>query len=185
MKALTEVGVFFMEENMELTEIINKIKNIFGIQEVKELGDALLNTVISNDIQKYESYVEEIGSLDNDNLQPIFQYYMADRKEKCQDFTPKSLGALLSGLLCGRDDVVYDMCAGCGSLTIQMWNKNKNIKVICRELDENAIPFLLFNLAVRNISGEVYRGDVLKCEDYEKYILHIGEKFSFVERGSV
>ena len=126
-----------------------------------------------------EKYCKEIGNLDSDTLQPIFQYYMADRKEKCQDFTPKSLGMLLSGLIAADDDQeIYDMCADCGSLTIQQWNANKGLRFICKEIDRNAIPFLLFNLAVRNINALVIHGDVLKNEDYARYRLISGENYS-------
>ncbi len=181
-------------DRTELTELKDSIMSIFEITDIKDLGNALYDTVMSNDIGKYERYCKEIGNLNSDSLQPIFQYYMADRKEKCQDFTPESLGLLVSGLIANTPVIgettgeIYDMCAGCGSLSIQQWNRNKNSRFICRELDERAIPFLLFNLAVRNIEGIVYRGDVLKCEDYEKYVLHSGQKnhkFSYVVKEEV
>lgn len=164
---------------LELTELINKVTAIFDITDIKDLGNALYNTVLSNNNSNYEKYCKEIGNLDSDTLQPIFQYYMADRKEKCQDFTPKSLGMLLSGLIAADDEQeIYDMCAGCGSLTIQQWNANKGLCFICKEIDGNAIPFLLFNLAVRNINALVIHGDVLKNEDYARYRLTSGENFS-------
>ena len=43
-----------------------------------------------NDV--FSAYVEMVGGdLQTDELQKIFQYYYADRKEKMQDFTTKSI----------------------------------------------------------------------------------------------
>lgn len=94
----------------------------------------------------------------------IYQYYIADRKEKKQDYTPKSVAQLM-GALIGDTDKVVDMCAGSGALIIQKWTQNPNIEVTALEIDENVIPFLLFNMALRNINCRVLQGDALTGED--------------------
>jgi 16S rRNA G966 N2-methylase RsmD len=66
---------------------------------------------------------------------------------------------------------VYDCCAGSGALTIQHWLRNKKTKFICEESDERVIPFLLFNLAVRNIEGYVVHGSALEQKRYKIYKL--------------
>jgi hypothetical protein len=66
-------------------------------------------------------------------------------------------------------------------LTIQRWIKNKNNKFICEELDERVIPFLLFNLTVRNIEGYVIHGDVLKQKIFRIFELAKGEKYSAIK----
>lgn len=45
-----------------------------------------------------------------------------------QDYTPKSL-AVFMGKLAGKSDIVTDMCAGSGALTIQngIWTRTKNL----------------------------------------------------------
>ena len=45
------------------------------------------------------------------------------------------------------------------------------------EFDENVIPFLLFNMAVRNIKCIVYHSDVLKQEIYHVYRIDTGKEF--------
>ena len=73
------------------------------------------------------------------------------------------------------------MCAGSGALTIQKWNQNKNITFNLYELDSDVIPFLLFNLAVRNIDAKVYNMDVLSGEVFAVYKCTPGQKYGTVE----
>lgn len=103
-------------------------------------------------------------------MQMIFQYYFADRKEKMQDYTPKSLAVAVAELSKNKDEkICLDLCAGSGALTIQKWSKNNDLKFICKEYDNRVIPFLLFNLAIRNIDAEVIHCDVLSDEIFRTY----------------
>ena len=61
--------------------------------------------------EKIKGFADIVQDLSIDWLQKIFQYYEADRKDKKQDFTPKSLAELV-GLLVGDDTEIVDMCAG-------------------------------------------------------------------------
>lgn len=110
---------------MELSELVKSVLGIFEIKEISELKDAIYKSVTNNQYEKYEKYLECVGDLSVDNMQKIFQYHYADRKEKMQDYTPKSLAILTSKLTeCENEQTVYDMCAGSGALTIQKWNTN-------------------------------------------------------------
>ena len=57
------------------------------------------------------------------------------------------------------------MCAGSGALIIQKWRQNHDIRFIALEIDENVIPFLLFNMVLRNITCKVYQMDALSGEE--------------------
>lgn len=164
---------------MELSNLIEISKQVFEISDVSELGAAISEKL--NDESVFQKWVDSVTDMSTDNLQPIFQYYMADRKEKMQDYTPKSL-ALAACMVAGVHNAksVYDMCAGSGALTIQAWNINPNCRFICQEFDERVIPFLLFNLAVRNINAVVIHGDVLSEEQFKAYSVTAGEKFSAI-----
>ncbi len=70
-----------------------------------------------------------------------------------------------------------DLCAGSGALTIQRWNENHEQKFELYEFDENVIPFLLFNMAIRNIECTVYHSDVLQQEIYHIYKIGKGKTF--------
>lgn len=160
---------------MELKELTEKFKEIFG-----ELEDFNLELLTESNCSKYLELIN--NDLETDYLQKIWQFFMADRENKKQDFTPKSLGKLISELTKSTvEEWVYDMCSGSGALTIQKWCINKNLKFVCEELDENLIPFLLFNLKIRNIEGYVINGNVLTGERKTVYKLTQGAKFSEIE----
>lgn len=161
---------------MELKELSEKVKSLFEAEDIDELAKRILNTVKDNDSEKYEDFCKIVKDLSIDWLQMIYQYYLADRKEKKQDYTPKSL-ALFMGKLIGDADVITDLCAGSGALTIQKWCMNNEQKFELYEFDENVIPFLLFNMLVRNIECTVHHADVLQQEIFHTYKISRGEKY--------
>lgn len=160
---------------MELKELTEKTKELFNA-ETGDLGSKIFETVMNNDVTVYEKFCDIVKDLSVDWLQMIYQYYYADRKEKMQDYTPKSL-ALFMGKLAGEADKITDLCAGSGALTIQRWNMNHEQRFELYEFDENVILFLLFNMAVRNIECTVYHSDVLQQEVYHTYKITKGEHF--------
>ena len=74
-----------------------------------------------------------------------------------------------------------DMCCGSGALTIQKWNNNHNLKFILEEFDENVIPFLLFNMMLRNINCEIRHKDVLQNETFHLYKITKQDEFGNLE----
>lgn len=166
--------------NLELKELRDKTLNIFEVGSVDDLGESLLKACKDNDMQKLESFTELVGDLNTDWLQKIFQYYQADRKEKMQDYTPETL-ADFAGRLAGDSDEVIDMCAGSGALTIQKWRRNHELRFRLYEFDENVIPYLLFNMILRNIESTVCQMDVLQNEVYHEYRVKKGDKYGILE----
>lgn len=165
---------------MELKTLCEEILKIFGAEDILGLGEKLLLCVTSNDIDKFAAFEYIVKDLSVDWLQKIFQYYAADREEKKQDFTPKTLADFM-GKLVGDSESTVDMCAGSGALTIQKWNQNHDSEFFLYEFDENVIPFLLFNMAVRNISCTVYHADVLQQEAFRAYKITKGDKYGIFE----
>lgn len=159
---------------MELLELVEETKRIFEIQDVADLGDSLMKAITENDSAKMDSFVAITG-LDKDYLQPIFQYYCADRDGKKQDFTPACLAEFLTALV--DDDVIVDMCAGSGALMIQKWQTKKNQKFALAEIDDRVVPYLLFNCVIRNINAELVVGDVLTDEVSKIYMVKQGDKY--------
>ena len=166
---------------MELGELCKKTLSIFGCESVSELGGKLYDAVMNGEIVKLTAFCNTVEDLTVDWLQKIYQYYEADRQEKKQDYTPKSISKLCAELTETGGKTVYDICAGSGALTIQKWVRNPDKLFICEELDDKVIPYLLFNMAVRNMSGYVINRNVLTMEWYKGYKLHCGEAFSAVE----
>lgn len=173
---------------MELKELTEKVIGLLEIKDIDEMSEKLFDAVKSNNEKIYDDFSELVeNDLSVDWLQMIFQYYQADRKEKMQDYTPKTLADFM-GKLAGDSKNIIDMCAGSGALTIQKWNRNHDLKFILYEFDENVMPFLLFNMAVRNISCIVYHSDVLQQEVFHTYKIEKGEKYGIfkeVENGNV
>lgn len=166
---------------MELKELTDKMLELLDTKSTNEIADKIFDAVKNNNIEIYEQFTQLVnGDLSKDWLQKIYQYHLADREEKKQDYTPYSL-ARLAGMLAGDSNEVTDMCAGSGALTIQKWNLNHDIKFELYELDENVIPFLLFNMAVRNIECTVYHANILSEEIYNTFKIKKGIKFGRLE----
>lgn len=166
---------------MELKELTDKMLELLDVKSTNEISDKIFDVVKKNNTEIYEEFTQLVnGDLSKDWLQKIYQYHLADREEKKQDYTPYSL-ARLAGMLAGDSNEVIDMCAGSGALTIQKWNLNHDIKFELYELDENVIPFLLFNMAVRNIECTVYHANILSEKIYNTFKIKKGIKFGRLE----
>ena len=167
---------------MELKELTDKTLEILNVKSTSDMSERLLECVTSNDELIYEKFCElVVNDLSTDWLQKIFQYYQADREEKMQDYTPKTLAEFMGELADKEANTVIDMCAGSGALTIQKWNRNHDLEFILYEFDTNVIPFLLFNMAIRNINCTVFHADVLQMEVYKTYRIKKGERFGVCE----
>lgn len=164
---------------MELSALKNKIWEIFSVQN-NDLFSAVMEAAKNE--QMLSSYCELVGGdLNTDELQKIFQYHYADRKEKMQDYTPASLAKLCAAETKTNGEVVYDLCAGSGALTIKKWADNPNKVFVCEELDERVIPLLLFNMAVRNMTGWVINRNALTMETQDTYRIETGKRFSTIK----
>lgn len=166
---------------MELSKLTKSFQSLISADG--DLPDAVLRTLISPAKGSVLSaYIDLVGGdLQTDELQKIFQYHYADRKEKMQDYTPKSIAKLCATITETGGNVAYDLCAGSGALTIQKWAKNPNKTFICEELDSRVIPFLLFNMAVRNMGGYVINRNALTLDFFKGYKLSPGSRFSEIE----
>lgn len=161
---------------MELLEFKNRMFNLCDVDKVSDISGVLFDKVMSYDVEFYKSY-ENIIDGTKDWLQALWQYYQADRSEKKQDYTPKTLCKLLAKLS-GEADSFYDCCGGSGALSLEYYKECKAKEVFIEELDESVIPFLLFNLCVHNVSGTVVCGDSLSKEYKTAYNLTATDKYS-------
>lgn len=164
---------------MELLEFKTKILKLCNVRDIKNIGEVLMKVVLSNETCFFDKYKEIIDN-NKDWLQALWQYYEADRAEKKQDYTPKSLCKLVSALA-GNCETVYDCCGGSGALTVQMLKDSKAKFVCVEELDEKVIPFLLFNLCLHNVNGYVFNGNVLTRKFLKIYKLAADDKYSKVD----
>lgn len=166
---------------IELTKLKEWILKGLQTDETQKTPELLLKKIFENDKEFYNDYLSLVDSdLEVDYMQKFFQYYLADRENLGQDYTPKSLSKLLAKLTNSKK--VIDVCCGSGALTIQQWVEDKEKSFELYEFDERVIPFLLFNLIVRNIDAKVYHCDVLTKEVFKTYIVKKSEKFGEVTK---
>lgn len=160
------------------------IEEILDINESYKLTGRLME--ILQDQEKREDIFDEFlkreQDLSFDWFTDYFQDEQGDRKGLKQDYTPDCLCEIVMKLCDGEGDVISDICAGTGGLTIKAWNKNKNAFFHCEELSQRAVAILLFNLAIRNITGQVVHGDVLTGKTEAIYSLKTSIKYSEIER---
>ncbi len=168
---------------MELLAFKNKTLEILECTDTSEIGEMLLSAVLENNQIVFEQF-KSILSNDKDWLQALWQYYEADRKERKQDYTPKSICKLVSKLS-GNCNTIYDCCGGSGALILQCL-KDRNINnIYVDELDSRVIPFLLFNLVLHNANGYVINRNTLSNETIKAYQIIKGTKYSYVKEISV
>lgn len=169
---------------MELKELTLKICDIFGCSSITTLPDKVMFALFSqNPTLYFEKYKELCPDLTVDWMQRVYQFYHADRKEKKQDYTPVSLSKLVAFLsYTPCEKVVYDCCAGSGSLTIQKWCTNPDLKFVCEELDTNVLPILLFNLCIRNIDATVVNKNILTGDIINSYKVIRGSTYGVIQR---
>lgn len=164
---------------MELKELTEKTLDIFEVDDASKLGSALFESC--KDEAKLNAFSDLVDNdLTVDWMQMIYQYYLADRKGKKQDYTPSCL-ALFMGMLAGESDDIVDLCAGSGALIIQKWTQNRDAEFTAIEYDENVIPFLLFNMVIRNIKAIVIHKNAL-TDDEPTAVYNIvkGEKYGHI-----
>ncbi len=167
---------------MELSELTQKISDIFGVSDVGDLGDEMLKVLLTGETEKIVKVKDTLPDLTTDWLQAIYQYWLADRDDKKQDYTPKGISYLTARLATLSDGTIQDVCAGSGALTIAVWSIDQSRDFECIEFDENVMPFLLFNLAIRNIKATVLQKDVLNDDVYAKYVVTPTEEIGRVEK---
>lgn len=139
----------------------------------------------------FRNFLKIDTNLEYDWFHEYFEAEQAERKSKKQDFTPDTVAKLANAIACepGQTDY-YEMAAGTGGMMIARWvynvkedpafeHKRKDSMVNdvltssiftydpqsywyhLEELSDRAIPFLLFNAAIRGINGVVIQCDSL------------------------
>lgn len=156
----------------------NEINSLFGITESYMLPDKLMGLLFSEEINViFEKYADMQGDLSYDGFTDYFQEEHSSRKAMMQDFTPKELTELVGSIAGAEVMSCLDVCAGTGGLTIALHAIAPQCEFFCEELSQRALPILLFNLAVCNISAYVSNKNVLSNETIGCYRIIPGERF--------
>ena len=178
---------------------LSDINRILGISDSYQAPARIMDVIFGNRTTRdgvYSRLSETFGfDFSYDWFHQYFEDEHADRKNNKQDFTPECLAKLVSQLAGSDKGVTYEPAAGTGGMIIMNWHRNRmkehpfNYKpnehlVVCDELSDKTIPFLLLNLSIRGISGIVFHGDSLRQYFKNIYIL-VNEHNSITEYSNV
>ena len=165
---------------MELKDFTKQFLKALKIDDVAELSDALMNALKNEKelrklLKVYDRLIKKADDENIDYLQGLYEFFLSNREELNQDYTPKSLAKLVSMLSNHeKENVIYDMCCGMGSLTIAKLKSHKQCKYILKELDTTVLPFLLFKLCYYKVNAKVYTEDVLYGNRKAEYTIRNG-----------
>ncbi len=152
-----------------------EINRLLGIAESYKAPDALMSILYGRERRErlfrdmLDLFEYDVGY---DWFHEYFQEEHADRKQKKQDFTPHSVGKLLTELVGDVNGSFYEPCAGTGGILIQRWDSDRRKHspfdyvpsmyfYTAEELSERALPFLLFNVMIRGMNAVIVHCDVL------------------------
>lgn len=148
------------------------LKKELNVREAYLVPGALMEAIfnpekLANLIDKYPK------DLSTEHFREFFMETQSDRKGDKQDYTPDSITEIVSKII-GSTDNLLDIAGGIGGLTVKMWNQNKNTQIVVEEISSASIPFLLFNLIVRNANAAVIYGNTLERVAKEVYLIKDG-----------
>lgn len=159
------------------------LKEVLECREASEIPEKLLDILL--DENSREHILQLINEKKDDKVidvfRDMFQEEQSNRKELKQDYTPDGLSILLAELS-GNTKNLADVCAGTGSLTVAFLKAHPEVEFVrCEEFSAQPIPFLLANLSLMNIDGEVVHGDSLTQEVFKVYKLKRSKNFSEIQ----
>ena len=164
---------------------INEWESFLGFEDIMNMPGRIMEIVTGDRSERDDIYCEAIklhgGDMSYDWFFELYEEELSQRKKRQQDFTPRQVSEIVA-LLTEADGIVHEPTAGTGGLLIQYWWNKALAKlpwkfkpstciVSCWELSDRSIPFLLFNLSIRGIMGEVFHGDVLENSARAHYVL--------------
>ncbi|WP_233665964.1 N-6 DNA methylase [Staphylococcus saprophyticus] len=162
-----------------MTDILTKINNLLGIKESYKAPDRLMEILYMDKPERDKYFMDFLNAFDKDVTYDWFHDYFqdehADRKNQKQDFTPRSISKLLGEIVGSEGNTYYEPAAGTGGILIERWNQDRtkhspfdyeprDYYYTAEELSDRAIPFLLFNMLIRGMNGNVVQCDVLTRE---------------------
>ena len=165
---------------------VKTVNNLLNIDDAFKAPTKLMEIML--DDKRREELFKAFLKLDTDVSRDWFHEYFeteqAERKTKKQDFTPESIANLLTTLVHKpKAGYYYEPAAGTGGILISKWYKDTltdpvnnspkfsfvtyNPKMYwyhAEELSDRAIPFLIFNMAIRGMNGVAIQCDCLSRE---------------------
>ncbi len=129
----------------------------------------------------FDKFLDIEKDVSHDWFVDYFQEEHAERKRFNQDFTPTIVANLLSQIV-GNGKTYFESAAGSGGLMIAAWDRAQKSTSIfeydprnywhqVEELSDRAVPFLIFNMAIRGMNGIILHGDSLERKFKNVYFI--------------
>ena len=176
---------------------VSTVNKILNIDDAYKVPDTLLALMLDKTQREniFKKFLNISTDLSFDWFHEYFEDEQAERKSKKQDFTPDSIATLLNKLTSNTTGYYYEPTAGTGGILITRWwqdclndpvgtKNNTNIPGISfftydprkywyqvEELSDRAVPFLIFNMAIRGMNGVAIQCDSLSREAKEAYFI--------------
>ena len=160
------------------TNIINKL---LGITESYQAPEKMLKVMLDDESREelFIEFLKHEKDMSYEWFKGYFENEHSDRKVKKQDFTPENISILMTQLAV-NDSHYHEITAGTGSIMIKAWKEHhRKVKgsvydpraywYQVEELSDRAIPFLIFNMAIRGMNGVALHGDSLSREFKDVY----------------
>lgn len=156
---------------MFTAKIVNELLNINDSYKAPE---ALFKIMLDDEKRPrlFDKFLEIDCDVSRDWFVDYFQEEHAERKRFNQDFTPATVTTLLSEIVGGGKNY-FEPAAGSGGLMISAWDRTRKATSVfeydpreywyqVEELSDRAVPFLIFNMAIRGMNGVILHGDSLE-----------------------
>lgn len=167
----------------------DQINQILGTNDSYKQPARLLELMLDAEkrVETFHQFLELETNMSYEWFQQSYEEEHADRKGSKQDFTPQSVGNLLSRLLNADTRLYFETACGNGGIMIQHWNEqrlntgigNYNPKMFwhhAEELSDRSLPFLIFNMAIRGMNGVILHGDSITREFKDVYFIRNMDK---------
>lgn len=160
----------------------DQINHILGVNDSYKQPGKLLKLMLDPEKREetFHQFLELETNMSYEWFQEAYEAEHAERKNKGQDFTPQSVGKLLSRMLGADPHHYYEVACGNGGILIQAWHAHRmqfgiggynpmSFWYQVEELSDRSLPFLLFNMAIRGMNGAILHGDSLTREFKDVY----------------
>lgn len=159
------------------------VNELIGVKESFQAPTKMKQIILDREQREklFRKFLELENDLSYDWFRVYFEQDQANKKQLHQDFTPQSVTEVLAKLG-STDGSYFEPAAGTGGMVIANWwrgcckqlpwdYKPNDHFYMLEELGDAALPFLLFNLAIRGMNAAVFHGDSLSRECKQIYFV--------------
>lgn len=178
---------------------VKTVNNLLDIDDSYKAPEKMLKLMLDNQkrVKTFKKFLEVSTNMQFDWFHEYFEDEQAERKSKKQDFTPQGIADLMTFIV-GRSPTgtYYEPAAGTGGILITRWwndrlkdpvhlkpkfAENTGLSILTydprnywyqvEEISDRAIPFLLFNMAIRGMNGVAIQCDSLERNAKNAYFI--------------